>query len=66
MYFIILFFLEGFQTFLLVNTCAVPLVTFFFGLFATGILSNSDRGDHYAATDLLFDVIDAGGKLPDI
>ena len=41
------------------------MVTFFFGLFATGILSSSDRGDHHAATELLFDSTDAGGEFSD-
>ena len=36
----------------LVNACRFPVVTFFFGLFATGILSSSDRGDHCATTEL--------------
>ena len=41
------------------------MITFLFGLFTTGILSSSDRGDHCAATKLLFDTTDAGGVFSD-
>ena len=49
----------------LVNIHTFPIVTFFFGLFATGILSSSDRGDYCAATELLFDTSDAVGVFSD-
>ena len=49
----------------LVNACRFPVVTFFFGLFATEILSSSDRANHCVAIELLFDTTDTGGVFSD-
>lgn len=46
----------------IVNTITFPIVIFFFGLFATGILSIWGRSGHCRAVGLLFDITDIGDE----
>ena len=44
------------------RTCSLSIATFsLFGLFATGILSISDRNDYCTAAEFIFDITDVGG-----